>query len=115
MTTPESCPTEGCKGDPNYSAPGRGHSYGCPYPLKEEDLPTTTIDVQDENFRRTVDSISPTIERVISLGYRGLVTGLEVADIDRMLYDLGLVIGQLEALRAKKSNTFDSASHHEEN
>ena len=25
------CPTEGCKGDPNYAPPGRGHLPTCDY------------------------------------------------------------------------------------
>lgn len=27
------CPTEGCKGDARYGAPGRGHNANCRYPI----------------------------------------------------------------------------------
>lgn len=30
------CPTEGCKGDVRYAAPGRGHREGCTHPMGDE-------------------------------------------------------------------------------
>lgn len=78
--------------------------------MTEENMPTPTIPVHDENFRKTVRDASPVIEKVIGLGYRGSVTQLPQEEVDEIIYQLGLITGQLEAVRARVTNDFDSAA-----
>lgn len=76
---------------------------------ENEALPTPTVNVHDENFRKVVREYNIHLDEIVNLGYRGFISDLTIREIDRLIYALGLIQGQLEAARGRLDNSFDSA------